>query len=132
MASWRTTWRNGVAPLLTVEGLKALQQALEGDDPRLLQGATISPTPLACVADWPVEAACALGFCGWQGDGLRTVREVEEFFVDTCFGIDKRLGESAACRWFLNWFDETPRPEMIAALLPEVEAELARRATSAA
>ncbi len=46
------------------------------DDPRLTQGSTTTP-PLMCVQDWPVEAACVLGFCGWQGDGLETVAEVE-------------------------------------------------------
>src|SRR5262249_42196250 len=76
------------------------------------EGATRPPPPLQCVQDWPVEAACAVGFCGWQGDGLETVAEVEEFFARVCFEIDQRLGEPAACRWFLNWFDETPRDDM--------------------
>jgi hypothetical protein len=74
-----------------------------------------------------VEAACGLGYCGWQGDGLETVAEVEEFFARTCFEADQRLGEPAACRWFLNWFDETPREEMRRQLLPEVNRSLAQR-----
>lgn len=127
MESWQKVWREGVAPQLSTEGLEALQGALKNDDPRLLQGATTTPPPLQCVEDWPVEAACALGFCGWQGEGLETVAEVEEFFARTCFEIDQRLGEPAACRWFLNWFDDTPRDEMRECLLAEVNAELARR-----
>jgi hypothetical protein len=127
MESWRKVWRDGVEPLVSTEGLVALKQALTSDDPRLLQGATTTPPPLMCVQDWPVEAACALGFCGWQGDGLETVAEVEEFFARMCFEIDQRLGEPAACRWFLNWFDETPRDEMRRELLGEVQFALACR-----
>jgi hypothetical protein len=104
-----------------------LRQALVSDDTRLLQGATTTPPPLQCVQDWPVEAACALGYCGWQGEGLETVAEVEEFFARMCFEIDHRLGEPAACRWFLNWFDETPREEMRQQLLAEVYLTLAER-----
>src|SRR5437588_2848770 len=127
MDSWRKVWREGLEPLVSTEGLEALHQALVTDDPRLLQGATTTPPPLQCVQDWPVEAACALGFCGWQGEGLESVAEVEEYFARLCFEVDQRLGEPAACRWFLNWFDETPREEMRALLLPEVNRTLARR-----
>lgn len=127
MESWRKVWREGVAPLLSTPGLEALERALTNDDARLLQGATTTPPPLQCVQDWPVEAACALGFCGWQGERLETVAEVEEFFARTCFEIDQRLGEPAACRWFLNWFDETPREEMREQLLSEVTRALAQR-----
>ena len=131
MESWRKVWRDGVEPLLTTEGLAALREALRGDDARLVQGATTTPPPLMCVQDWPVEAACALGYCGWVGDGLETVGEVEEFFARMCFEIDSRLGEPAACRWFLNWFDETPRDEMRRLLVAEVQRTLARRRAGA-
>jgi hypothetical protein len=120
MESWRKVWREGMAPQLSVAALTALQRALQTDDPRLLQGATTSPPPLECVRDWPVEAACVLGFCGWQGEGLESVAEVEEFFARACFEADQRLGEPAACRWFLNWFDDTPRDEARRELLAEV------------
>ena len=130
MESWRTVWREGFAPVLTLKGLEALRGALTSDDPRLVQGSTTTPPPLMCVQDWPVEAACALGFCGWQGDGLETVAEVEEFFARMCFEVDQRLGEPAACRWFLNWFDETPRDEMRALLLTEVSRTLGQRRAS--
>jgi len=124
---WKTVWRQGVAPLLSEEGLQALLTALEKDDERLLQGATTTPPPLLCVASWPVEAACALGFCGWIGDKLETVMEVEEFFATMCFEIDQRMGEKAACRYWLNWFDDTPRDEMRANLIPEVKRSLELR-----
>ena len=127
MESWRKVWREGVSPLLSNEALEALRRGLVGDDARLIQGATTTPPPLQCVQDWPVEAACALGYCGWQGEGLETVAEVEEFFARTCFEADQRLGEPAACRWFLNWFDETPREEMRRLFLPELDRSLAQR-----
>jgi hypothetical protein len=127
MESWRLVWRDGFVPVLSTAGLEALREALRGDDPRLTQGSTTTPPPLMCVQDWPVEAACALGFCGWQGDDLESVGQVEEFFARACFEADQRLGEPAACRWFLNWFDDTPREEMRAALLAEVEKALAAR-----
>ena len=127
MESWRKVWREGLAPRLSTKALKALAHALEKDDPRLIQGATTTPPPLQCVQDWPVEGACALSFCGWQGEELGTVGEVEEFFARACFECDKLIGEPAGCRWFLNWFDETPRDEMRALLLPEVKRTLANR-----
>ena len=127
MESWRKVWRDGLAPLISTAGLEALATALCNDDARLLQGATTTPPPLQCVQDWPVEGACALGYCGWVGDGLETVAEVEEYFARLCFEVDQRLGEPAACRWFLNWFDETPREEMRRLLLAEVNRSLAQR-----
>ena len=127
MESWRLVWRDGFVPVISTTGLMALRDALLSDDPRLTQGSTTTPPPLMCVQDWPVEAACALGFCGWQGEGLESVGEVEEFFARACFEADQRLGEPAACRWFLNWFDDTPRPEMRRELLAEVELALADR-----
>jgi len=127
MESWRKTWREGLAPQLSVPALTALRRALLTDDARLLQGATTSPPPLQCVQDWQVEAACALGYCGWLGSGLATVAEVEEFFARMCFEADQLLGEPAACRWFLNWYDDTPRDEMRRQLLAEVNRALAQR-----
>jgi hypothetical protein len=121
MESWRTVWRDGFAKVLSLRGLLALRDALVADDKRLIQGTTMTPPPMACVRDFQVEAACAIGLCGWQGEKLGTVGEVEEQFAKACFEADSQLGEEAACRWFLNWFDDTPRPEMIRELLPEVE-----------
>jgi hypothetical protein len=79
------------------------------------------------MADWPIEAACAIGYAGWHGDGLETVAEVEEFFTRTCFESDQRLGKPGGCRWFLSWYDETPRDEMRRLLLAEVNRVLAER-----
>jgi len=130
MESWKHVWRNGFAPTLSTAGLTALRSALKANDARLTQGSTTTPPPLMCVQEWPVEGACALGFCGWQGEGLETVGEVEEFFARTCFEADRALGEPAACRWFLNWFDDSPRDRMRAELLDEVELCLSARVPS--
>ena len=35
MESWRTVWREGFAPVLSLKGLEALRDALAADDPRL-------------------------------------------------------------------------------------------------
>lgn len=127
MESWRLVWRDGFVPTLSTAGLEALRDALVHDIPQLTQGSTTTPPPLMCVSDWPVEGACALGVCGWRGDNLETVGEVEEFFARACYEADLRLGEPAACRWFLNWFDDTPREEMRSELLREVELALSAR-----
>ncbi len=126
MESWKKVWRDGVAPLLSPHALVMLRRAVATDDKRLQQGATTTPPPLQEVQDWPVEAACALGYCGWQGEGLETVAEVEEYFARMCFEIDNRLGELAGCRWFLNWVDDTPREEMRRKLLVEIDRSLAQ------
>ena len=55
------------------------------------------------------------------------VGQVEEHFARCCFEADQRLGEPAACRWFLNWFDDAPRTDMRRELLAEVELALADR-----
>jgi hypothetical protein len=127
MESWRQVWRDGFVPVLSGTALESLRDALRCDDPRLTQGSTTTPPPLMCVQDWPVEAACALGFCGWQGEALESVGQVEAFFARACYEADQRLGEPAACRWFLNWFDDTPRDEMRRELLAEVETAIAAR-----
>jgi hypothetical protein len=132
MESWRMVWRDGFVPVLSTSGLEALRDALTGDDPRLTQGSTTTPPPLMCVQDWPVEAACALGFCGWHGDELESVGQVEEFFARACFEADQRLGEPAACRWFLNYWDDTPRERLFREMLEEVNLAIQNRKALAA
>ncbi len=118
MEHWKHVWRTGFAPLLDVPALRALKRGLEVDDPQLVQGATTVPPPLSCVMDWACEGACAVGYAGWKGCELDSIAEVEEFFARMCVAADELLGEPAECRWFLTWFDETPReiafPQLIA------------------
>src|ERR1700730_6525188 len=83
MESWRNVWREGVAPLLSLESLGSLRQGLVDNVGRLLQGATTTPPPLQCVQDWPVEAACILRYCGWGGGGPRGGFGGEEEFART-------------------------------------------------
>lgn len=123
--SWRHAF-NAFAPSLPTRGLVALARALREDDPRLIQEATTGPLPLSACSDWPVEAACPVAYTGWQ-DGLESVAEVEEFFGRACLAADERLGEPAGCRWLLNWWDDTPRDEVRALLLPAVLSVLAER-----
>ncbi len=127
MELWKEVWRRGFAPGFSTAALEALAKGLREDDPRITQGSTTTPPPLMCVQDWPVEAADAIGFAGWQGDGLATVGEVSGHFAKQCFDADQRLQEVAACRWFLNWFDDAPRGEVFRDLLAEVERELESR-----
>jgi hypothetical protein len=127
METWRKVWREGVAPVLSTNGLNALRVALTVDDPKLLQGATTSPPPMQCVLDWPCEGACLIGYAGWRGDGLKEVGEVDEFFARVCFEADQRLGEPAAVRYLLNWFDDTPRDEVRREMTREIDRALAER-----
>jgi hypothetical protein len=128
MESWRKVWRDGFAPGVSVPGLEAIRRALAEDDPRLLQGATTTPPPMMSVQDWPVEAADLIGLAGWLGDGLGTVGEVEEYFAKACYDADVRLQEPAACRYFLDFWDDTPRHVARRELLAEVELALAGQA----
>ncbi len=134
MESWRKVWRDGLAPQISTEGLTALRKALADDDARLLQGATTEPPPLMCVRDWSVEAACAVTYCGVIDHGgfkgetdPCPVAEAEEYFAKRCFEADQAMNLPASCRWFLNWWDESPRDEVRLAMIPEVDRELTRR-----
>lgn len=127
---WQKVFREGFAPQLSIKCLEALRDALVNDDPRLIQGSTTTPPPLQCVQDWPVEAGCAIGYCGaihHGGIGVATVGDSKEFFARLCFECDKLLGEPAGCRHFLNWFDSTPRDEVRSFLLEEVYSILSER-----
>lgn len=131
LESWRLVWRNGFVPVLSTENLSALRNALVTDDPKLLQGQTTNPPPLMCVQDWPCEGGCALGYmgaCQYGGFGNAKVKDAETFFAAACWDADTQLGEPAGCRHFLNWFDDTPRDEMRAELLAEVDLALTERA----
>jgi len=127
MESWRMVWREGFAPEFSTAGLEALWHALRSDDPRLMQGASTSPPPLSCHHDDAINGCCSIGWCGFQGENLETVGEVEEYFARACFEADQRLGEAGASRWFLNWYDDAPRTAMRLELQAEVERILDQR-----
>jgi hypothetical protein len=121
MPAWKKCWRDGIAPQLDSDGLEALRRALLNDDPRPIQGRTTSPPALHCTSDWPVEAADAIGFAIWQGNGFGTVGELEEQWALVCMKASEALGDPTGCRWFLSWFDETDRQTAREALLVEVD-----------
>jgi hypothetical protein len=130
--SWRETFRRGIVPQLSRRQLERLRKAVADNDPRLLQGATTQPPPLQCVQDWPVEAACLMGFCGWMpGDTakdpceLETVADVEEAFAQMAFRCDEMIGIPAGCRFFMNPYDDWTREEMRLNLLPEIDRAIA-------
>lgn len=124
MELWRNAWREGFAKVLPTEGMMCLAMALKTDQPSLTQGSTTTPPPLVSNQLAFVEGCCAIGFCGWQGESIRLVGDLEEFFAKCCFEADQLLGGPAECRWFLNWFDDTPRAEMRRELLAEVHREI--------
>jgi hypothetical protein len=127
MPAWKKCWRDGIAPQLDQDALKALRRALLNDDRRLIQGATTSPPPLHCVSDWQVEAADAISFALWQGNGYATVGQLEEQFALVCMKASEALGDPTGCRWFLNWWDETDRKTARQALLVELDLHLFAR-----
>lgn len=65
----------------------------------------------------------------WQSMGNRGPGRWShiQYFARICFDVDRALGEPAGCRYFLNFFDETPRDQMRRELLPEVWRELEKR-----
>lgn len=126
-AAWQLAWRRGFAPQLSDDELRALFHALAKDDPALIQAQTTEPYPLQCHYSAPVAASCPVAYAGWKGRGLRTVEEVEGVFFELCAGADRLLGEERGCRYFLTFWDETPRPLALRALLAEVIVELTAR-----
>lgn len=127
MEHWQRIWRVGLAPQLPTEGLEALRQALVKDDPRLLQQFTTNLPPVKSLKNSKIEGACALGYCAWQGEGLKRLGQVLDRFERICTAADEAVGELAACDHFLNWFDQTPRQEMRRRLLAEVQLALSQR-----
>jgi hypothetical protein len=127
MEQWRRVWREGLAPQLPTAGLEALGQALARDDSRLIQQFTTNLPSLRFLRNEKVEATCALGYCGWQGEGLKRLGQVFNFFERVCTAADEAVGELAASNHFLNWYDNTPRHEMRRQLLAEVQHTLHQR-----
>ena len=130
MDSWRQVFRIGIAPSLPRTQLETLRKGLLEDDPRLIQGATTTPSPLACVAFWKADGACALGY-GFafedapdQGNSDKTVAEVEYVFSHICQVTDELLHEPGGIGYFIGFFDNTPRDKMRKLLLEEVDLAL--------
>ena len=125
--AWREVLRKAFFPLFSTPCLEMLMNGLIEDDPLLLQVATCSPPPLACLSDWPVEAGCLVVYPMWKIGQLPTIGHAALFFAHICAEMDQLLNEIAGARWLLNWFDDAPRDEMRRGLAPEVGLEIGRR-----
>lgn len=128
----RDAFRVGIAPQFTTETIVALRDALANDDERLIQHTTTEPPPLLCVADWPIRCGCGVAFCCWVGEMLIKVAEVHESFGRVIVESDRLLGGVAKTSAFLHFWDDTPRDQMRAELLTEVELILSERRQVAA
>ena len=127
MQPWQLAWHSGFAPQFTDAELRALAAALAADDPALLQGGTTHPPPLHVLAGEPPLKACALCLPAWRAGGVRTVGGLEDAFLRLLSGAVALTGDPGAPGYFLGWFDDTPRPAMLAQLLAEVELSLSVR-----
>ena len=96
--------------------IAAALRAVEGSGVLVLAGNCFELTPRAGTAPGPTPADPA------------TVEEALAAHPQFCSALRLFLsGEPAGCRWFLNWYDETPRDDMRRMLLAEVNRALARR-----
>src|SRR5688500_14367475 len=66
MESWRSVWRRGLCPLLSVKALEVLRKGLAEDDQALLQGQTTEPLGLGILSGRSIRGACPVGYCGWK------------------------------------------------------------------
>lgn len=139
----RVVWLNGIAPKLSLTGLRALYDALEKDSPELVQGVTVQPGPL----EYMVGGACALAYCEWKSAEHVTVAELEKKFLVLQGRIeeehvwtdwtrddgedDDEDDEEALLKdalvAFVTWFDESCRVVAFAHLLPLVKEAITKR-----
>ena len=128
-AKWQTVWRKGIAPQLDRHGIEELRIALIIDDSRLIQGTTTCPNIMDHNPGRACEAGCGIAFPIWQADTEQDIHDISEKFSLVCDKCDADLlnatGDEVACRFFINWFDDTPRQIMRKLLLDEVELWLA-------
>jgi hypothetical protein len=125
---WRAGWRH-VAPRLPTTGLRALADTLRAPDSDLCRSVTVlGPTVDCAIPDAAPVQACAVAYALWKAQLLEWCDSVERAF-DVFLGAmpDAHLEDVST---FLRWFDDQRRAaaEVFADLLPEVLAELDRRA----
>lgn len=113
MESWRMSWREAVAPRLSLAGLRALREGIINRDPALIHGATVIPGPEVRPNVAP-RGACGIAYPGWKGDGLQTVGEVQ-FYWNEVVGTEGRCGS------FISWWDESTDEKIASELLPEID-----------
>jgi hypothetical protein len=125
--SYQYVWREGFAPLLSLPALEALAAGLARNDPALIQGRTMLPEALMSNAEKPLTAADPVVYAMWKAGEIRTVAEADEAFNRLCYEADMKLGEPAAVRYHLNWWDDEPRALVFRELYSEVTRTIAER-----
>lgn len=121
MERWRKAWRE-IAARLPAGGLRELLAALHTNNPELVQGMTgvpRSPGDSTCIG------GCAISFCGWKTGAFKTINGAYEYLARATYGVRHSNA-------FLDWFDLSPRAEMLVELLPEVELALQTKLTESA
>lgn len=118
--TWQLVWRTGIAPQLDLAALAALRDGLARDDATLVQGRSVVPPGMECVADWPIEAGDCITYALWQSHRVATVGDATDQWAAIMARCDAIIEEKAGCRWLLNWYDDTPREVMRRELLAEV------------
>lgn len=119
MERWQKVFREGFAPQLSTQGLRALREALDTDDVRLIQGRTVTPHWILGATEAPA-CGCPIAFAAWHGEGLVTAGQVGSAFCKIVERVENAID-------FINWVDITPRSEMVANLLAEVQRTLFAR-----
>lgn len=92
------------------------------NDEQLIQGETVFALS---AYELPI-GACAIGYAGWKGLGLRSGARILEFFLALDDAIRKDCHGNVLGA-FVSWFDSMPRGECFPQLLYEVELALAQR-----
>ncbi len=116
LPAWARVWREGIAPQLTGEQLRVLHTALSQDDPQLVQGCTVLQTHPGIRPSGEIVGACGMAYCLWK-TGNHDPLKLDRAFERLCSKADL---PNLSHQEFIRFFDYTPRPQMIAQLLPEV------------
>lgn len=127
MESWKTVWRNGIAPQLTDADLISLGRALAENDFRLTQGTIADPCVNGGDDSLRCARACALAYCAMVGLPGASVGYVTDRFEAIVEESLRLTGNAQATEVFLRWFDGWPRDKVFRDLLSEVACELFRR-----
>lgn len=121
---WQKVWRAS-CDYLPLAGLEALREAILADSKELIQKSTVQPCKQ--IFWFPIAGACPWGYCQWKGRGLKSPGQVENAFCNICDEIADRFLDTYAYASFTHFVDSTPRAEMLAKLLPEVELAIERK-----
>jgi hypothetical protein len=123
MTTWQNALRSVLFPLLSDETLEKLREALNTDDPELIQEEFVeydlnSPTPLS---NAPPSGACLIAWPLWKQKGLKTWMQADI----ECNRVYK--ANEAALDKVIQFWDGESSEEAFAAVLAEVRQEIKRR-----